>query len=271
MLEPVGDPSAALSPAARLVDAVIARCRAKGDAAAPSTLTASATLSAADWAGAWWREAPDDFLGVAASAGAPAGRSGDDDAGLGVAPAPPAPTGPAVAVLDAALASALDAADGDGTLNDQAALARIIAELEAGGETVAGADAGALLPIMRLLQRPAGGQGASAALAPSGALVRALAAALAAADGALRREALAVVRARRLAVLQVEVAALLEQPERVGHDGVEATLDALGELADGRVVRRLEAMLAARPAGLSDHQAWRARHVVQKIRRGGRR
>ncbi len=271
MADPVGGSEAALSRVACLLDAVMARCRVRPDVAARSPSAAVAAVPACDWAGAWWRDAPDDFLSAAVGAAGAAGRGSDDDAGLGVPPAPPAPTGPTIAALDDALAGAWAAAEGDGTLDHPAALAGVVGALEVGGEAVAGADAGALLPIVRLLRRASATAGPQAALAPSGTLVRALAAALAADDGALQLESLAVVRSRRLAVLQVEVAALLERPALIGHDGVEATLDALGELADGRVVRRLEATLAARPAGLSEHQAWRARHVVQKIRRGGRR
>lgn len=48
-------------------------------------------------------------------------------------------------------------------------------------------------------------------------------------------------------------------------------LDALEALGDGRCVRAMEAFLAARAGLLLDHEAWRARHIVQRIRRGGRR
>lgn len=48
-------------------------------------------------------------------------------------------------------------------------------------------------------------------------------------------------------------------------------LDALETLGDGRCVRAMEAFLAQCAGHLSDHEAWRARHIVQVIRRGGRR
>lgn len=48
-------------------------------------------------------------------------------------------------------------------------------------------------------------------------------------------------------------------------------LDALETLGDGRCVRAMEAFLAQCAGQLSDHEAWRARHIVQVIRRGGRR
>jgi hypothetical protein len=48
-------------------------------------------------------------------------------------------------------------------------------------------------------------------------------------------------------------------------------LDALETLGDGRCVRAMEAFLAHCAGQLSDHEAWRARHIVQLIRRGGRR
>jgi hypothetical protein len=47
--------------------------------------------------------------------------------------------------------------------------------------------------------------------------------------------------------------------------------DALETLGDGRCVRAMEAFLAHCADQLSDHEAWRARHIVQVIRRGGRR
>jgi hypothetical protein len=48
-------------------------------------------------------------------------------------------------------------------------------------------------------------------------------------------------------------------------------LDALETLGDGRCVRAMEAFLAQCAGQLLDHEAWRARHIVQVIRRGGRR
>lgn len=48
-------------------------------------------------------------------------------------------------------------------------------------------------------------------------------------------------------------------------------LNALETLGDGRCVRAMEAFLAQCAGQLSDHEAWRARHIVQVIRRGGRR
>jgi hypothetical protein len=54
-------------------------------------------------------------------------------------------------------------------------------------------------------------------------------------------------------------------------EAIDVALQALELVGDGRCVRPMEALLADRPTGWSDHQAWRARHIVQVIRRGGRR
>jgi hypothetical protein len=111
----------------------------------------------------------------------------------------------------------------------------------------------------------------AAARAEGGAATRLLVAALRSAAPDLVAAALAEVERRGLSTLQVEVAACLRRPEVLGHAGVEAALAVLDVLADGRVVREMEAVLAAHSDGLTQHQAWRARHIVQRIRRGGRR
>jgi len=86
----------------------------------------------------------------------------------------------------------------------------------------------------------------------------------------------ALAAARSIAHLQVEeaqddVALRLMDLQSLDHSQQSALLDVLDALGDGRCVRAMEAMLAAVGPQLPDHHAWRARHIVQRIRRGGRR
>lgn len=67
------------------------------------------------------------------------------------------------------------------------------------------------------------------------------------------------------------VARLHANPSSLGHDGVDHVLACLGQVADGRCVREMEALLVERGAELSDVHAWQARHIVQVIRRSGRK
>ncbi len=62
-----------------------------------------------------------------------------------------------------------------------------------------------------------------------------------------------------------------ERAEHLDHGDVERLLDCLAELGDGRCVRGMERVLHQRWQHLSEHQAWRGRHIVQLIRRGGRK
>lgn len=87
---------------------------------------------------------------------------------------------------------------------------------------------------------------------------------------------LALAAARSIARLQVEeaqedVALRLMDLSSLDHVQQTALLDVLDALGDGRCVRAMEAVLAAVGPQLPDHHAWRARHIVQRIRRGGRR
>ena len=84
--------------------------------------------------------------------------------------------------------------------------------------------------------------------------------------------AITAVREGGLAQLQDRVAAAMERlGGALGDDGIDAALDCLDELGDGRCVRPMEAFLHAHGAGLSGNRAWRARHIVQRIRRFGRK
>jgi hypothetical protein len=111
----------------------------------------------------------------------------------------------------------------------------------------------------------------AAPIAEGGVVAGLVVAALRSEDGEFVVRALAEAQRRQLATLQVEIAAVLRRHASLGHDGVELALSALDALADGRVVREMEAVLAEHGPALSRHHAWRARHIVQRIRRAGRR
>ena len=87
--------------------------------------------------------------------------------------------------------------------------------------------------------------------------------------------ALAAVDAARVAPypeLQDDIAALMrDRFDQLDRAGVERILDCLDAIGDGRLVRTMEEVLAARGTQLGEHHAWRARHIVQRIRRFGRR
>ncbi len=67
------------------------------------------------------------------------------------------------------------------------------------------------------------------------------------------------------------VARLHADPRSLGHAGVDRVLACLKQVADGRCVREMETLLVERGADLSDVHAWQARHIVQVIRRAGRK
>ena len=108
-------------------------------------------------------------------------------------------------------------------------------------------------------------------LRDGGALGRLLVAALRGESVPLAVQAAREAHRRGAQTLQVEVARLLDRHAELGHADIEAVLDATEALADGRVVRAMEATLAAHGGALGRHQAWRARHIIQSIRRSGRR
>jgi hypothetical protein len=86
---------------------------------------------------------------------------------------------------------------------------------------------------------------------------------------------LAAVRdAERQGLAGVQVAVierLGRDPRALGHIGVDTVLHYLDALADGRGVRAMETVLAERGSELSDAHAWRLRHIVQRVRRFGRK
>lgn len=80
------------------------------------------------------------------------------------------------------------------------------------------------------------------------------------------------IAAERLAAVQDDVARLLLAAKWCAESGlVDAILDYLAEHGDGRCVRPMEEALHENGRSLTEHQAWRARHIVQKIRRFGRK
>ncbi len=111
-----------------------------------------------------------------------------------------------------------------------------------------------------------------AALPEHGALIRLLQRSARSADPALvvaAADAIAHLDARAAQLDLVE--RLRADPRSLGHEGVDRVLACLKIVADGRCVREMEALLVERGAELSDVHAWQARHIVQVIRRGGRK
>ena len=87
--------------------------------------------------------------------------------------------------------------------------------------------------------------------------------------------ALAAVRAAEWTAmrgLQATVAGRFHRNlTRLDAESRTSYLDCLQAIGDGRCVRPLEALLADCGTLLDDHQAWRTRHIVQVIRRAGRK
>lgn len=86
------------------------------------------------------------------------------------------------------------------------------------------------------------------------------------------RNAAQVIAKWRVTEAQSDVADQLGRYAARGDTlAVDILLDCLQAIGDGRCVRAMESVLADHGNKLGDHQAWRARHIVQAIRRGGRR
>lgn len=91
-------------------------------------------------------------------------------------------------------------------------------------------------------------------------------------DGELAQVAARAALGQRLDDVQEALAGHLEHNgAQLGLAGRGELLAALEVLGDGRCVRAMESFLALWSSRLQDHEAWRARHIVQVIRRGGRR
>ena len=87
-----------------------------------------------------------------------------------------------------------------------------------------------------------------------------------------RTAAVSSIHEAGLAALQDRVcAALHEQSNAKDAAFVDAVLAYLDEHGDGRCVRPMEEALVANGPLMTERQAWRARHIVQKIRRFGRK
>ncbi|MSP91878.1 MAG: hypothetical protein EXR79_08790 [Myxococcales bacterium] len=100
----------------------------------------------------------------------------------------------------------------------------------------------------------------------------ALALRVASADPQQAVAAVAEATRLRLATVQALVAERLAcAPAAFGHAGVDAFVAYFDALGDGRCVRGLEAVLADHALALSEAHAWKLRHIVQRIRRFGRK
>ena len=72
--------------------------------------------------------------------------------------------------------------------------------------------------------------------------------------------------------LQVELTGFFyDRLADLDHAAIERVLDCLSTVGDGRCVRGMERVLHERWQHLNEHQAGRARHIVQRSRRGGRK
>lgn len=185
---------------------------------------------------------------------------------LADAPAPAAPSAPAaveapdpqrvarLAQLEALLPEVVaTCAAQPGALRDDARLDRL--------------DAAAAFWILRVvLQLPA------TALPEHGALLRLLQRSARSPDPQLAALAADAILHWDARAAQLDLVARLHaDPASLGHDGVDRVLACLKQIADGRCVREMEALLVERGAVLSDVHAWQARHIVQVIRRSGRK
>jgi hypothetical protein len=84
--------------------------------------------------------------------------------------------------------------------------------------------------------------------------------------------ALAEITVQELAAVQDEVAQLLLNKAWCADVALaDQVLAFLAKHGDGRCVRPMEEALHENGRKLTEHQAWRGRHIVQKIRRFGRK
>ncbi len=105
-----------------------------------------------------------------------------------------------------------------------------------------------------------------------GTLATLLRRAVASPDPEVAVQAAAAIAALDVREAQEAVAQrLLQGPAELGREKVERLLDCLEAIGDGRCVRTMEAVLHRHGHVLDDHHAWRARHIIQVIRRAGRR
>lgn len=128
-------------------------------------------------------------------------------------------------------------------------------------------DPAALLYLCKVLVLLPGG-----VVSEHGALTRVLQRAARSPDPALVVAAADAIGHLHAHGAQLELIARLHaDPTSLGHAGVDRVLAALKLVADGRCVRQMEALLVERGAVLSDVHAYQARHIVQVIRRAGRK
>lgn len=105
-----------------------------------------------------------------------------------------------------------------------------------------------------------------------GTLATLLRRAVASTDAEVAVQAAAAIAALGVHEAQDAVAQrLMQGPTELGRERVERLLDCLELIGDGRCVRTMEAVLHRHGLALDDHHAWRARHIIQAIRRAGRR
>ncbi len=135
-------------------------------------------------------------------------------------------------------------------------------------EALSATDVHATWAVLESLRQADG----DATAANHGPLSGLIARAIVAGDIPLSLLAMTVAARLGLGELQDAIAQQLrDRAPELAFAGVETALDCLATLADGRCVRTMEEALLRQSAALTEHQAWRARHIVQLIRRDHRR
>lgn len=96
--------------------------------------------------------------------------------------------------------------------------------------------------------------------------------AIASADLTLCLEGLGAAHVLQAHEVQMVIAErLARDPQALSHAQIDRFLACLEQLGDGRIVRPLEALLHQHGTTLSEVHAWRTRHIIQSIRRAGRK
>ena len=204
----------------------------------------------------------------AAAARSPAAEDDDFDF-LDVQPAPTL----AVALQPFGAPSAADSERGREVAAASADLDAAAAELAATWQSVADApalaslDADGALLLCRVLARTR-----ELRCMGRNPLCLVLERAIASADLTLSLEGLGAAHMLQAHEVQLVIAErLARDPRTLSHAQVDRFLACLEQLGDGRIVRTLEALLHQDGASLSEVHAWRTRHIIQSIRRGGRK
>ncbi len=131
---------------------------------------------------------------------------------------------------------------------------------------------GLWLILQAMLLLPSCGLPSRQLLAQQGPLALAIEKAISSKDAEIALLGLGAAQQLRVSALQLAVAERLDADlDSLGHHGVEVSLSFLESCGDGRCIRAMEQLLHRHGLDLSEAHAFRARHLVQVIRRGGRK